>query len=107
VSVPPSNPLADTLRSELSLGTDDTLHLVATHGKRAWYKKYPGATFGAADVEAWVDSIRMGEGKKEKLPETLVASGAQEPMEEKTAEQEPIQINIEDIPEEAPTHNEL
>ena len=107
VSVPPSNPLADTLRSELSLGTDDTLHLVATHGKRAWYKKYPGATFGAADVEAWVDSIRMGEGKKEKLPETLVASGAQEPVEEKIAEQEPIQINIEDIPEEAPSHNEL
>jgi protein disulfide-isomerase A6 len=107
VSVPPSNPLADSLRSELSLGTDDTLHLVATHGKRAWYKKYPGATFGAADVEAWVDSIRMGEGKKEKLPETLVASGAQEPVEEKITEQEPIQINIEDIPEEAPTHNEL
>lgn len=49
----------------------------------------------------------MGEGKKEKLPETLVASGAQEPVEEKIAEQEPIQINIEDIPEEAPSHNEL
>ena len=107
VSVPPSNPLAGTLRSELSLGTDDTLHLIATHGKRAWYKKYPGATFGAADVEAWVDSIRMGEGKKEQLPETLLASGAQEPVEEKIAEQEPIQINIEDIPEEAPSHNEL
>ncbi|KAF3001262.1 hypothetical protein E8E13_003672 [Curvularia kusanoi] len=85
VSVPPANSLAATLRSELGLGSDDTLHLVATHGKRAWYKKYPGATFGAKDVEAWVDSIRMGEGKKEKLPEALVASTA----------------------EEAPSHNEL
>lgn len=107
VSVPPSNPLAATLRSELSLGTDDTLHLVATHGKRAWYKKYPGTTFGAQDVESWVDSIRMSEGKKEKLPESLIASGPQEAVKEKVAEQEPIQINIEDIPEEAPSHNEL
>ncbi|KAJ8105065.1 hypothetical protein OPT61_g10404 [Boeremia exigua] len=107
VSVPPSNPLADTLRSELKLGTDDTLHLIATHGKRAWYKTYPSTAFGAKDVESWVDAIRMGEGKKEKLPETLIAAGAQEEVKEKVAEQEPVQINIEEILDDAPEHSEL
>ncbi|KAF1359546.1 disulfide isomeras-like protein [Lizonia empirigonia] len=107
VSVPPSNPMAATLRSELSLGTDDTIHLIATHGKRAWYKKYPGASYGAQEVEQWVDAIRMGEGKKEKLPETLIASGAQEAVKEKVAEQEPIQINVEEIPQDVPEHSEL
>lgn len=107
VSVPPSNPLAATLRSELKLGTDETLDLIATHGKRAWYKKYTGTTFGAQELEAWVDALRMGEGKKEKLPEALIASGAQEPVKEKAAEQEPIEINIDEILEDAPTHNEL
>ncbi|KZM24488.1 isomerase [Ascochyta rabiei] len=107
VSVPPSNPLADTLRSELSFGNDDTVHLVATHGKRAWYKKYPGTTFGAQEVEQWVDAIRMGEGKKEKLSATLIASGAQEAVKEKVAEKEPVQINVEEILEDTPNHNEL
>ncbi|KAF1932018.1 protein disulfide-isomerase MPD1 precursor [Didymella exigua CBS 183.55] len=107
ITVPPSNPLADKLRSELSLGTDDTLHLVATHGKRAWYKKYPSTKFGAQEVESWVDAIRMGEGKKEKLPESLIAPGTQEPIKEKVAEQEPIQINVEEIIEDSPEHNEL
>jgi protein disulfide-isomerase A6 len=107
VTIPPSNPLADKLRSELNLGTDDTLHLVATHAKRAWYKKYPSTKFGAQEVESWVDAIRMGEGKKEKLPESLIAAGTQEPIQEKVAEQEPIQINVEEILEDAPEHNEL
>ncbi|KAF3040130.1 hypothetical protein E8E12_008465 [Didymella heteroderae] len=107
VTVPPSNPLADELRSKLSLGSDDTLHLLATHGKRAWYKKYPGSKFGAQEVESWVDAIRMGEGKKEKLPESLIAAGTQEPAKEKNAEQEPIQIQVEEILEDSPEHNEL
>ncbi|KAL5116939.1 hypothetical protein ACEQ8H_005156 [Pleosporales sp. CAS-2024a] len=79
VSVPASNSLAASLLSSLSLGTDDQLHLVATHGKRAWYKKYPGSTFAAAEVEQWVDAIRMGEGKKESLPEALLSSEKKEP----------------------------
>ncbi|KAF3034722.1 hypothetical protein E8E11_001082 [Didymella keratinophila] len=107
VTVPPSNSLADKLRSELSLGTDDTLHLVATHGKRAWYKKYPSSKFGAQEVESWIDAIRMGEGKKEKLPESLLTTGTQEPVKEKVAEQDPVQIQVEEIPEDVPEHSEL
>jgi protein disulfide-isomerase A6 len=79
VSVPASNTLAATLVSSLSLGSDDQVHLVATHGKRAWYKKYSGSAFTAADIEQWVDAIRMGEGKKEKLPEAVLASGEKQP----------------------------
>nr|GFD58596.1 hypothetical protein [Tanacetum cinerariifolium] len=59
------------------------------------------------EVESWVDAIRMGEGKKEKLPESLIASGTQEPVKEKVAEQEPIQISVEEILEDSPEHNEL
>lgn len=81
VGVPASNPVAASLLSSLNLGSDDQVHLVATHGKRAWYKKYSGTAFGLSEVEQWVDTIRMGEGKKEKLPESLLATG--EKQEEK------------------------
>ncbi|KAH3940495.1 hypothetical protein HBI56_096450 [Parastagonospora nodorum] len=79
VTVPDSNPLAASLRSSLSLGGDDQTHLVATHGKRAWYKKYTSSALTAAEVEVWVDAIRMGEGKKEKLPKELLAGAEKQP----------------------------
>ncbi|KAF2013484.1 PDI related protein A [Aaosphaeria arxii CBS 175.79] len=109
IGVPASNPLASSIRTELALGGEDAVHLIATHGKRAWYKKYPGSTFGPLEVEQWVDAIRMGEGKKEKLPESLIAQQQSEAKEEKVAEEEPIKINIADIPVEEPKkdHDEL
>ncbi|KAH7123534.1 protein disulfide-isomerase MPD1 precursor [Dendryphion nanum] len=110
-SVPVSNPLATSLVEELKLGSVDQVHLLATHGKRAWYKKYPGTTFGSVEVEAWVDAIRMGEGKKEKLPEGIVIDAAIAEAEvlankEKVADQEPIKIEVEEIVEEK-GHDEL
>jgi protein disulfide-isomerase A6 len=111
VGVTASNPLTTSLLTELNLGSGDQVHLVATHGKRAWYKKYSGSTFGSNEVEQWVDAIRMGEGKKEKLPESLLAAGEKQDLkEEKIADQEPVQIQIEEIVEEEatpPEHNEL
>jgi protein disulfide-isomerase A6 len=113
VGVSATNPLAASLLSSLELGSNDQVHLVATHGKRAWYKKYSGTTLGAQEVEQWVDAIRMGEGKKEKLPESLLAAGEKrEAKEEKAADQEPIEIQIEEVeeveePETQPEHNEL
>jgi protein disulfide-isomerase A6 len=103
-----SNPLAASLLSELSLGSSDQVHLFATNGKRAWYKKYSGSSFGLKDVEQWVDAIRMGEGKKEKLPESLLATPQMpEVKEEKPAEEEPVKIQVEEVVEDAPEHNEL
>ncbi|KAF2035843.1 disulfide isomeras-like protein [Setomelanomma holmii] len=103
VGITASNPVASSLLSSLSLGSDDQVHLIATHGKRAWFKKFYGSAFGPEEVEQWVDAIRMGEGKKEKLPESLLVAG------EKVAAEEPVQIKIEDVTEEnaAPVHNEL
>lgn len=106
VGVPSWNPVAALFLSSLSLGADD-VHLIATHGKRAWYKKYTGSSFSVDAVETWVDAIRMGEGKKEKLPEVVLA--AAEKGEEKKVE-EPVQIKIEEVLDDEPVlpeHNEL
>jgi protein disulfide-isomerase A6 len=118
VGVSASNPLAASLLAELSLGNAEQIHLIATNGKRAWYKKYSGSTFGTEDVEQWVDAIRMGEGKKEKLPESLLAAGEKPAAkEEKVAEPEPeaqpespkieVEELVDDVSEPAPDHNEL
>lgn len=104
-----SNPLAASVLAELNLGSDEQVHLIATNGKRAWYKKYSGTTFGSSEVEQWIDAVRMGEGKKEKIPESLIAAAEKEPVKEEK-DDKPIEINIEDILKEAeaqPEHNEL
>ncbi|KAF2750962.1 thioredoxin-domain-containing protein [Sporormia fimetaria CBS 119925] len=115
-----SNTLVPTLVKELSLdGDENKVHLVATNGKRSWVKKYPGNGFGAVAVEAWVDAIRMGEGRKEKLPESLFAADSGAADEEKAAKQEPakadarepIQVQLEEAmteePDLAQKHDEL
>lgn len=111
VGVLASNPLASSILAELKLGNDEEVHLIATNGKRAWWKKYSGTSFGPTDVETWVDALRMGEGKKEKLPDTLlVAEEKVEVKEEKVADQEKIKIEVEEIvdePEAPREHVEL
>ena len=106
VGVPSSNPVAGLLLSSLNLGSEE-VHLIATHGKRTWYKKYTSTSFGIEAVEQWVDAIRMGEGKKEDLPEVVLAVA--EMGEEKKAE-EPVLVHVEEMTDEEPTvpeHNEL
>jgi len=108
-SVSSTNPLAASLLSELGLGSADQVHLIATNGKRAWYKKYSGTAFDVEEVEQWVDAIRMGEGKKEKLPESLlVAAEKSEVKQEKAAESEQVKIDVEEVLDDAShEHNEL
>jgi protein disulfide-isomerase A6 len=70
-AVPASNEGASALRSEL--GLKDGVQLVAVNGRREWYKKFAtDKGYGLVEVEGWVDGIRLGEGKKEKLPAGLV-----------------------------------
>jgi protein disulfide-isomerase A6 len=90
VGVSASNPLASSLLTELELGSAGEVHLVATNAKRGWYKKYSGTDFSSADVEQWVDAIRMGEGKKEKLPNSLVL------------EAEKVEVKAEEVLKEEP-----
>jgi protein disulfide-isomerase A6 len=106
-----TNPLAASLVAELGLENTDQVHLIATNGKRAWYKKYSGSTFGLEEVEQWVDAIRMGEGKKEKLSGSLLVPGEkQQAKKQKQTDQEQVKIQVEEIPEDSeasPEHNEL
>ncbi|KAF1839989.1 protein disulfide-isomerase MPD1 precursor [Cucurbitaria berberidis CBS 394.84] len=111
VGVTASNPVAASLLTTLGLGSDEQVHLIATHGKRAWYKKYPSTAFSAEEIEKWVDSIRMDEGKKEKLPNSILVAGEKpDATAEKVAEPEPVKIEVEEVPDEPetqPEHNEL
>jgi protein disulfide-isomerase A6 len=103
VGVPASNPVAASIISELKLGNSEEVHLIATNGKRSWYKKYSGTTFGPNEVETWVDALRMGEGKREKLPDSLlVAAEKVEIPEERVAEENPIKIELEEILDDEP-----
>ena len=68
--LPTSNSQASTLRSKFALS--DGVELVALNGKRSWYRHYTRSTFGQAEVEDWIDSIRMGEGAKQSVPDGLI-----------------------------------
>ena len=68
--LPASNSQASVLREKLQLGSN--VELVALNGKRSWYRHYSKSSFSQAEVEDWIDGIRMGEGSKEKVPEGLI-----------------------------------
>lgn len=78
-SVPAINDGGKTLRGGLGLPEDgESVEVVAINGRRGWWRRYePSDTagFGQAAVEAWIDSIRMGEGTKEKLPDGVIVEG--------------------------------
>ncbi|KAF2186988.1 protein disulfide-isomerase MPD1 precursor [Zopfia rhizophila CBS 207.26] len=110
--IPASNPLVPLILAELKLGSEEEVHLIATNAKRGWWKKYSGQGFGTVEIEQWVDAIRMGEGKKEKLPDSLLGEEKKaEVKEENVADQQPIKIEVEEIPDEDEKsqhdHNEL
>ena len=55
-----------------------------------------GDTFEDKDVseeaiENWVETIRLGDGVKQKLPAGLVPEEPEEPVEEESVQEEPIQ----------------
>lgn len=82
------------LKGALGLGND--LEIIAVNGRRGWWKKLPSdGTIAAKDVteeaiENWVDTIRLGEGAKEKLPEGLIPE-EEEPVVE---EEKPVEESI-------------
>jgi len=70
-AVPASNEGAVALRS--GLGIKDGVQLIAVNGRREWYRKFTTENgYGIVEVEGWVDGIRLGEGRKEKMPSGLV-----------------------------------
>ena len=69
-SVPARNEGAAIIKNQLKL--DKEFELVAVNARRGWYRRYEGAGYGLHDIETWVDAIRLGEGQKAQLPETLI-----------------------------------
>lgn len=75
-SVPARNEGQAILRETLKL--DKGIELVAVNARRGWYRRYDGANgFGKNAVESWVDAIRLGEGAKAPLPESLIVEEKQ------------------------------
>lgn len=78
-SVPAINAGGKSLRVGLGLpeGTE-SVEIIAVNGRRGWWRRYDNSEsqdFNVVSVEKWIDSIRLGDGKKEKLPEGVVVAG--------------------------------
>lgn len=101
--LPEKNDGYKQVKEALSL-TD--LAVVAINGKRGWWRTIPitGDKLSDKDVteealENWVDSIRLGEGAKQKLPKGLIP---EEPEETTTEEATPSETPEEAAPSEEP-----
>ncbi|ESZ92742.1 hypothetical protein SBOR_6854 [Sclerotinia borealis F-4128] len=62
-----------------ALGLKGDVEIIALNGRRNWYRTLPskGESVLAEDltieaIENWVDSIRLGEGEKKKIPASLI-----------------------------------
>lgn len=77
--LPAANEQNGQLRSLLKLGQG--FELIALNGKRAWYRHYGKTGFSKAEIEDWIDGIRMGEGAKEKVPEGVIVAAEELPEE--------------------------
>jgi protein disulfide-isomerase A6 len=112
------------LRSALGLADDSSMEIVAVNAKKAWVKRYTGALEDVSynTIDAWVDSIRMGEGKKENLSEKVIVEAAvaaendktaEEKKEKETAAEEMVNVQVEELGDEdkktdkSDSHDEL
>ncbi|KAJ5139540.1 Thioredoxin [Penicillium atrosanguineum] len=72
-AIPDINSGSQTLRTALGLEDKQKVEVIALNARRGWWRHYVAEDdFSAIAIERWVDTIRLGEGEKEKLPEGLV-----------------------------------
>ncbi|SMY23934.1 unnamed protein product [Zymoseptoria tritici ST99CH_1A5] len=86
--IPASNAQAKALRTQLDLSPTE-VEIIATNGKRSWWRHYKGADFRLSGLEDWVDAIRMGDSPKSKMPDGLIVDFAELPAEPVKAEDTP------------------
>ncbi|KAK4984380.1 hypothetical protein LTR50_006635 [Elasticomyces elasticus] len=101
-ALPASNPGAAKLRDTLGLGPDSAVEIVAVNARKGWWKHYASTITSPAGVtaldvsrnavETWIDAIRMGEGVKQPLPESLVVAA---PARGERAEE--VKIGLDDL----------
>ena len=72
-AVPAGNDAARTLREELVLKPETYLEIIAVNGKRSWWRRFSNDNTGVVSVETFIDTIKLGEGKKEVLPERVIS----------------------------------
>lgn len=70
-AVPASNTDAPLLRQALELKTDIAVDVVVVNMKKAWAKKYTKAAFDTKSIEDFIEDIKFGEGKKQKISTDL------------------------------------
>ncbi|QKX53339.1 uncharacterized protein TRUGW13939_00417 [Talaromyces rugulosus] len=90
-SVPSINSYSKVLRSQLGLLEESGTELIAVNGRRGWWRHYTQTEkdgFSLHAVENWVDSIRLGEGAKSKLPEGVIVEDKQQDPEDETPAEE-------------------
>jgi protein disulfide-isomerase A6 len=95
-AVPETNPAYEKIVSKLGLKEID---VIAINGRRGWWRPLPreSETITPEDVseeklETWVDSIRLGEGGKQKLPEGLVPEEPEEEVAEEPVVEEEVKV---------------
>lgn len=108
--LPSKNPGYEKIRTAMNLG--EGLEIIAINGRRRWWKPLPisgdkvtDADVSEATLENWFDSIRLGDGVKQKLPIDLLPV---EPVEE-TVEDTVEETKVEEVETEpiAEPHDEL
>lgn len=85
--VPKTNEGAGSLLKALDLSGD--VEIIAINARRGWWRHYQGSDFSQANLESWIDAIRMSEGVKKKLPEGLVAISVAAPTPEASSQVTP------------------
>lgn len=76
--------------------------MVAINSRRGWWRLYEG-DFSLQSVENWIDTIRMGEGTKKKLPAGIVV----EPVDAESSETKAAEEPVKEEKEEKIVHEEL
>lgn len=86
-----------------ALGLSKKLDVIAINGRRGWWRHLPKAGEEIVETDVteelianWVEEIKLGEGRKQKLPEGLIAE--EEEVEEPVAEpvEEPVAVPMEE-----------
>ncbi|KAJ5086082.1 hypothetical protein N7532_010853 [Penicillium argentinense] len=97
-SVPMTNTGSQTVRTALGLEGSKGVEIIAVNARRGWWRRYGNAEdFGIAAIEGWFDTIRLGEGAKEKLPEGLVRAGKTEPTNKEKEKEEKEEVEHDEL----------
>ncbi|KAL9489686.1 hypothetical protein ACSS6W_001963 [Trichoderma asperelloides] len=72
-----------------ALGLEGKIELIALNARRGWWRRYEDGEFSVHSVESWIDTVRMGEGEKKKLPKGVVVEKPEATEEAKVETEAP------------------